>query len=321
MGADSGYVCTACRGGEPVGGLVRQNRVKLSKQLRQFALERDGVVTAAEADVHGLDNSALRRLVGSGDWVREAYGIYRLADHPVTPRSTIRIAVLRMGGTAILSGLGAAYWHGVANSPPATVTVTATPGGHVKRVPGVRAVRRRLDGRDAVERSHLMVTGLPLSVLEGAVEGDVSVLDRALLLRRVSERQLRAVYDRRRGTVGATAMGRLLEGVGSGARSSAERLTVGLFESAGITGWIANYSSGRYIIDFAFVAERVAVGIDGMAYHRDADAFQNDRTRRNDLIAAGWTVLNFTWNDLVNHPDDVIARVVAALSAAASTQV
>ncbi len=295
---------------------MRRRRVNISPQLRRFALDRDGVLTSPDASAHGLDNSAVRRLVSSGVWVREAHGIYRLADHPLSDRTRTRIAVLRVGDTAILCGLAAAYWHGIVDTPPPVITVTATPGGHVKRVPGVRVVRRSLDAADVVDRSHLRVTALPLSVLEGAVERDVAVLDRALLLRRVSEKQLHAAYRRRRGTIGATAMGKPLDGIGSGARSAAERLTVRLFHDAGITGWVAGHPCGRYAIDFAFVRERVAVEIDGMTYHRGAQEFQHDRTRRNDLIAAGWTVLNFTWNDLVHHPDDVIARIRTALAAA-----
>ncbi|WP_431816518.1 hypothetical protein [Gordonia jacobaea] len=36
------------------------------------------------------------------------------------------------------------------------------------------------------------------------------------------------------------------------------------------------------------------------------------------LIAKGWTVLNFTWSDLVERPDYVIASIEAALEAAAA---
>ncbi|WP_316042959.1 DUF559 domain-containing protein [Gordonia sp. CNJ-863] len=94
-------------------------------------------------------------------------------------------------------------------------------------------------------------------------------------------------------------MGKMLVLVGSGARSAAERLAVDVFEEHRITGWVANHPAAGYVIDFAFLAEKVAVEIDGMAYHRDTEVFQSDRTRRNVLITAGWTVLNFTWADLL----------------------
>ena len=82
-----------------------------------------------------------------------------------------------------------------------------------------------------------------------------------------------------------------------------------LFAEHDIAGWVANHPVSGYEIDFAFVGRKVAVEIDGMAHHRDAEAFQHDRTRRNTLIALGWTVLNFTWADLVERPGYVASQV------------
>ncbi|WP_333716309.1 endonuclease domain-containing protein [Gordonia sp. (in: high G+C Gram-positive bacteria)] len=59
------------------------------------------------------------------------------------------------------------------------------------------------------------------------------------------------------------------------------------------------------MIDFAFPTEKLAVEIDGFGCHRDVKAFQHDRTRRNRLVAAGWTVLNYTWADLLERPHQV----------------
>jgi len=122
-----------------------------------------------------------------------------------------------------------------------------------------------------------------------------------------------ATYQRRRRCKGAADMAAMLVLAGSGARSAAERLTVDVFAEHGIEGWVANHPVGSFEIDFAFLDRMVAVEIDGMAYHRDVSAFQRDRTRRNTLITAGWTVLNFTWADLVERPGYVAAQVNHAL--------
>ena len=53
-----------------------------------------------------------------------------------------------------------------------------------------------------------------------------------------------------------------------------------------------------------------------MAHHSDAGAFQRDRRRGNDLSAAGWNVLHFTYNDLLFRPDYVVERIQRALAAA-----
>jgi len=57
--------------------------------------------------------------------------------------------------------------------------------------------------------------------------------------------------------------------------------------------------------------------VDGWAWHSTADRFRADRRRQNALILAGWTVLRFTWDDLVHRPDAVLAQICAALTAPA----
>ncbi len=81
-------------------------------------------------------------------------------------------------------------------------------------------------------------------------------------------------------------------------------------------GWVCNHPVGGYFVDVAFPDRMLAVEIDGMAFHRDAETFQRDRRRRNDLIALGWTVLNYTWADLTERPGGyVVERVRQALAA------
>ena len=60
------------------------------------------------------------------------------------------------------------------------------------------------------------------------------------------------------------------------------------------------------VIDVALVGARIAIEIDGWAYHSDIARFQRDRHRQNDLIVAGWTVLRFTWADITRRPEYVI---------------
>ncbi len=95
-------------------------------------------------------------------------------------------------------------------------------------------------------------------------------------------------------------------------------MTGRLFTEGGLTGWVANMPAHGYVIDFAFPDVKVAIEIDGFAFHRDTQTFQRDRMKRKLLTAQGWTVLNFTWVDLVERPAEVIADVRAALERAAA---
>ena len=47
---------------------------------------------------------------------------------------------------------------------------------------------------------------------------------------------------------------------------------------------------------------KLAIEVDGFEHHSSPEAFQRDRTARTDLVALGWTVLRFTWDDVVHRP-------------------
>ena len=76
--------------------------------------------------------------------------------------------------------------------------------------------------------------------------------------------------------------------------------------------------SGRRLlgrVDFAFPDRRLAIEVDGYEHHASLDAFQRDRARQNDLVAAGWTVLRFTWDDVHQRPERVAAAILRLLGA------
>jgi very-short-patch-repair endonuclease len=65
-------------------------------------------------------------------------------------------------------------------------------------------------------------------------------------------------------------------------------------------------------LDFDF-GGRVVVELDSEKFHTDPDSFRLDRRRQNDLVQAGFTVLRFTWWDVMAAPEYVAATVATAL--------
>jgi hypothetical protein len=65
--------------------------------------------------------------------------------------------------------------------------------------------------------------------------------------------------------------------------------------------------------DIVFARARLVIEIDGWAFHSDQERFQRDRSRQNRLVAAGWTVLRFTWSDLKDRPEAFVAAIRTAL--------
>ncbi|TGD85817.1 DUF559 domain-containing protein [Mycolicibacterium sp. CH28] len=281
--------------------------------LEDYLRRHDGVITLAQARRAGLSEHAVRRRVRSGQWRRCALGVYFADDRPFTTAARIRAAVWGRGPAAVGSGLAAAWWHGLTTLAPDIVEVTVPRNNSWRAPADIRLRRRNLAEADIVERRGLRVTALPLTVLEAAVRrgGGPAVMDRALQ-RFVELAQLESAHRRNGGRHGAQASRRLLLAAAGGARSEAERLTVELLRGAGITGWRANYPVGNYVVDIAFPDQRVAIEIDGWAFHSDQAAFQNDRVRQNRLALLGWQVLRFTWLDLIEHPERVLAAIRTA---------
>ncbi len=104
----------------------------------------------------------------------------------------------------------------------------------------------------------------------------------------------------------------------SGAVSPAEERLHTILRRGRITGWIAGASLLDHLgvpaqADVYFPAIRLVIEVDGRVAH-GPDRFQSDRTRQNMLVAAGCTVLHYTWQDLVEHPDAVLAQIRALIA-------
>jgi very-short-patch-repair endonuclease len=281
--------------------------------LEDLLCKHDGVITLTQARQIGLSEHAVRRRARSGRWRRCGPGVYFVDDRPFTDAARIRAAVWSYGARATASGLAAAWWHAASKYAPQFVEVTVPLTSNGRRRPGTKLRRRDLARADVVERNGLRVTALPLTVIEAAVRrgGGPKLMDSALQ-RDVELRELWRAHLRNKGRHGSPAARRLLRAAADGARSEAERLLVKLLRDAGITGWKTNYPIGGYKVDFAFPDRKVVIEVDGWAFHSDPEAFAKDRKRQNAIALLGWQVLRFTWLDLTEYPQRVIAEIAAA---------
>ena len=290
-------------------------RPKPVDDLHQLISRQDGVVSASQAIATGLSRSAIGRRRASGEWVAVARAVYLVAGHHRSARAQARIAVLSVGADAALGGLAAAWWLGLHPTEPRKHLVfTASRGAHGRSSATAVIRHRHLDEVDVTTHADLRVTATALTVLDAAAELGIAVLDSALLSGTVKLADLEAAHSRYPRRHGSPTITRYLRLLGDGARSEAERIVATLFHESGTVGWTPNMPAEGYVIDVAFTRENLAVEIDGFAHHRDVTTFQRDRTKRNALIAAGWTVLNFTWADIVERGDQVVTTVHDALS-------
>jgi very-short-patch-repair endonuclease len=75
------------------------------------------------------------------------------------------------------------------------------------------------------------------------------------------------------------------------------------------------WHEGRFVArpDAAYPDRMIAIEADGFASHSSPEAFQSDRVRQNELVVLGWTMLRFTYHDIVrrqSHVAEVIHSVL-----------
>lgn len=302
-----------------------RNQVR-DDRIRTLLRTQDGHLSVEQAKDAGLSPAAIAARVRSGEWERGPSGVLRSTDHPVTPRSRIRAAMLSLGEGATLVGRSAAFWWHLTDVAPAEIEIAMPHGTRARPRPGVRLTRRQVPLEDRVVVDGVAVTKKPATVLAavaalGLLLG-ARLMDQALQAG-VSLAALRKVHLRSAGRHGAVLASQLLVLAGGGARSEAERTAHGLLRRAGIGGWHANHEVwlrgyGQVVLDLAFTEHRVLVEIDGWAYHRGLREFLRDARRQNALVLDGWVVIRTNCFELREHPEEFVRIVEAALVAGAS---
>lgn len=282
--------------------------------LEHLLRRQGGVLSLHQAVEHGMSAATVQRRARQGSWERLYPAVYLVGGHRLDDEARVRAAWLWAGPDAVVSGPAAAYWHGLLDRAPDTVDVTLPRPAASRSPDGVRVRRRTLDAVDLVGSRDIWLTERPLSVLETAValpDGSM-FLDRALQ-RHVRFPTLYRAFCRNLGRRGSSAAGRLLVAAADRADSAAERLLVTLLRAAGIDGWVLGHPFGPWRIDLAFPAQKVAVEVDGWAWHVDPERFRNDRRKQNALVRDGWEPLRFTWHDLDGRPAAVVEEIDATV--------
>lgn len=175
--------------------------------------------------------------------------------------------------------------------------------------------------REGVQLTSPALTAVDLAA--GPDGGDV--IDRALRSRTTTIADLWAALRLTPNRAGNAQRSQLLSDSRQSPWSEAERRLHRLLRANRITGWTANQwvtlknlfpGEGAYV-DVLFKKQKLALEVDGYEFHSDHDAFEKDRRRRNELVLAGYMVVNFTWQQITEDPGWVIDCVQRALKALA----
>jgi very-short-patch-repair endonuclease len=280
------------------------------------ARAQGGVIARPQLLADGVSPAAAGRFCARGLLDRVATGVYLVGGAPLTYRARLWVAVLATD--AVLGFATAAELWGITDERSEFAHVILPHSRRVTAPPRTTVHRVVVPAKHLSHRDGLPVTSRTWTVLDqlGALPlGEASRLaDRALQRGWITGRVLDRRLDSFPGRPGNAQLRRLAAVTCDGAAAESERRLHRLLRRANISGWQPNYAvwvAGELVavVDVALPAARLAIEVDGMAYHVDVDRFRRDRSRQNDLVALGWTVLRFTWADLTERPGYVIAMI------------
>lgn len=294
-------------------------------ELRMEALARTqhGLVTYAQALELGLTENAIWHRVRKGHLVRVSRGVYRLPGAFETSRQRAIVAVLGAGTSSAVSHSSAAALLDLPGFDIEPLTLTVMRSGrrqisHVRIEQSLWLPAHHVRPVDGIACTTLARTLFDLC-------GDVHArraeraLDTALARRRTTAPELHQMLDElaEHGRAGTVLFRTLLEERTPDYVAPESELEARLIELArrfglpeperqvdlgDATGWI-----GR--VDFLFRGARIVVEVDGAEFHDGLIDRRRDAKRDERLKAAGWFVLRFRWDDVVNRPAAVARSI------------
>lgn len=279
-----------------------------------------GLITTEQA-VTILGPSRKARWVSERRLISVQPGVFRVAGSPETWHQALTGASLAAEG--IVSHRAAAELWGLV-APAGYVEVSVSPASRPRlRPPAICHRIADLHPELAVERAGLRVTDPVRTVIDlGLVLPHWSVgdaLSRGITTRLLGIKEVGQLRDAlgRKGRNGTGVMREILERrflTEATEESVLERRFIELVRRHNVSAPVFQHEvwhAGRFIarIDAAYPDRMLAIEVDGFSAHSSPDAFQRDRTRQNRLVALGWTVLRFTWADVVQQPAMVATTV------------
>ena len=294
-------------------------------ELAGIARGQHGMTTRAQVLTCGVPPGRIQRWLDTGRLETLHPGVYRLGGAPATWEQAVAAAVAAAGPGAVASHRAAARLWGLHDADRVEVSIRHS---RALRLRGV-VVHRSLDlGRATASRRRGIAVTNPLRTLVdlGAVLDKAQVedaLDRALVSRLVTIAGAEGALSEvsRRGRRGAGVLRAVLDGRALGDErpdSLLEPRMARLLRAHGFPSAVFQHPvtlDGGFVAnpDFAYPDRRIAIEVDGFESHSTPRALQADLDRQNLLVAGGWTVLRFTWADVVRRPNKVASAVARVL--------
>ena len=288
-------------------------------RVGEIAGGQRNLITLDQLAALGIGRNAIEHRLASGRWQRLHKGVYLIGPAPPTLSARAWAAVFSCGEGSVLSHrTAAALWRLLPAGDELHVSVAG-------RNPGVRrgvVVHRVIElAADEITTSgDLPLTTPARTIWDLAATEPLRDVEAALAEARIhrlaTDLQIKAVIQRAPTRPGAPTIRTLLEAEDDSGytRSRAERRLRDLIGEANLERPLFNQPVLGFVVDAVWPKQRLIVEVDGYTYHHHRTAFERDRRRDQQLIAAGYRVIRITWIQLRDRPIETIASIITALA-------
>ncbi len=288
--------------------------------IAALARKQHGYVTRRQLVGLGLGDDAIAYRLRIGRLIRVYAGVYAVGHLPLAPEARAHAALLACGDGAILShGSAAALWKYVKHWTP-SFEVTAT---WDRRRRGIKVHRASmLTRRDITRQLGVPVTSPARTVFDmtPSLKTDAALrrfVNDARLTRTFHIADLAELLARHPRHPATTRLRPFLTAKGGPTRSEFEDAFTEFARQYGLPAPVVDTHVLGYEVDALFPDHRVIVELDGWDFHSDRGAFESDRDRDAELLAAGYVTIRITWERLKSQPAREAERLRRILRARA----
>jgi very-short-patch-repair endonuclease len=280
-----------------------------------LAEDQHGVLSAAQLQGTGLTRSAISRWSTAGRLRRLHRGVYALGHSALSIEGRLHAALLYAGPGAVLSHTTAAWLWQIIETAPGRIHVTV----HSRRSSLLEVCLHQ-----SIEPAPHRCRGFPVTPVARTLLEIASMLTPRQLRRALAEADYRGLLDPGdlravigRGRSGSAALRSALRShlpALAETRSVLEERFLELCEQAHLPQPEVNARIGRMTVDAVWHEAKVVAELDGGPAHAGPAAMKRDRQRDLALRALGYTVVRYTWEQITERPEQVIADLTALLA-------
>jgi very-short-patch-repair endonuclease len=246
----------------------------------------------------GITKAEIDGRLRTGSLIAVFRGVYRVGHRAPSVEARYTAAVKAAGEGALLSGLAAAWLWGLVkgHAPPPEVSARAE-----RRIKGVKTRRVRRLGKGTVWR------GVPVTTVPATLIDLSSLLSFDALARAAHEATVR--YDVTEVQRAPVRLRAILEGDAPILLSRLERRFRARLRERRRELPLTNRPAGAHYVDCRWPGRKLIVELDSYRFHKTRHAWEQDRERERDARRRGDVLRRYTWRDVFEEPDQMLAEL------------